>query len=293
MFDPLPWIADVRGSWHERLEEISRRMLGIPYRLVMDVMLDWQKPEALWDYVRVDEVDCLTYVEQCLALTMLTYEQEPTEARLFELLCQLIFRKGMKQCAASRYRFVETEWLPSHPEIFTLITEQLQLPLKAESARIDKGGLLTKQIAEHTDPAYRAAYLEGCEQLAVIEQEIQYIPLAVLRNEVDRLALALQQHGPAPWVALVISHTPELAAKIGSAYLTTHLGFVILNQGELYFRHATLLEPRQVHELLLADYAKLRLDRKHEAGIGEHLGALGMAFVRLLPNRLNDDNAMV
>lgn len=93
------------ASLQERLDEVSRGFLGVPYKL--GPLGEGPKGEFDRDpLVRYDQFDCTTYVETVAALAL-----EPDRAKAEKLLQRLRYEKGRISFETRRH-FTSADWVP-------------------------------------------------------------------------------------------------------------------------------------------------------------------------------------
>lgn len=176
-----------------RLDQVSRELLGRPYRFSPLGEGSGPDPDPL---LRLDAFDCTTYVETVMALAM----RDTHEAQL-QLLNRIRYRDGDIGFAQRRH-LPATQWLPGLQQLGVIvdITDSLG-PARHLAVR------LSPQVWQ----ARRWRILEDLPADAVpeVEVELSYLPLAGIETalsgvrEVALLSVVHETHEGAP---LSISH---------------------------------------------------------------------------------------
>jgi hypothetical protein len=208
----------------ERIERVSARFLGTRY--VRDPLGEgkgghWD-PDPLID---LNRVDCLTFVEQVLALAQRTTLNGATS-----LLATYRYDGGQVSYRRRRH-FMELQWLPG------LVRVGLLRDLTPEVA----GDAARTLVREVTRESYRGAFrrwprrLGGSLPLGSIR--LSYVPTSK--------APALAGKIPPGTIMALVRRTPESWPVV-----VTHVGFVVRRAQELVFRHAIHVAGRVIDEPL-------------------------------------------
>lgn len=142
-----------------RLAQVLRDSVGTPYQ---DGPLG-EGPGAREDddpLIDLSRVDCVTFVEQSVALAASSTYQEAVA-----LLQRIRYRDG-EISFASRNHFTLVDWVPNNPWCLDR-TEQLGLPVAPLTRTIDKADFFRRVKAPHLG-----------QDIAPREVTIRYIPLA-------------------------------------------------------------------------------------------------------------------
>lgn len=197
------------GDWGARLEIYSRRALKTPYR--------WfplgEGPQGKYDrgpLVDFAHVDCLTFCEQVLALTLTGNYPD-----MFARLQRLRYRVG-KIDIRTRNHFMLADWLPNNAWLVEDVTETFGREFcMAMTKTINRYEMLQKKGL----PAQELAAIPPPQTLT-----IQYIPEANLPGIKSKL-----RGGE---IAVVIQSRPGIFAA--------HLGFMLRDStGRIFFRNAS------------------------------------------------------
>lgn len=197
------------GDWDTRLEIYSRRALNTPYR--------WfplgEGPQGKYDrgpLVDFAHVDCLTFCEQVLALTLADNYSD-----MFARLQRLRYRAGEIDIRR-RNHFMLADWLPNNAWLVENITATLGHELCAAMTKtINRVEILQKKGL----PAQELTAIPPPQALT-----IQYIP------EVNLPAIKAKLRGGE--IAVVIQSRPGIFAA--------HLGFILRDRtGRVFFRNAS------------------------------------------------------
>lgn len=212
---PGVWTAPADAVSPERLERISRRYLGVPYRLDCLGEGEGSDPDPI---ARPDCVDCQTYVEQVMAEALSTSLAE------FEILIRkLRYRNGIVRLE-NRYHYCDPDWLQS-PWPVRDITPELHAPLRVDRRRIDLPHFLASRGADAALSPIRAQNVRA-----------GYLPRASAMREANHL--------PNGTIALFVLDRPDIVAG--------HLGFLFRKAGGVFLRHASQTHKKVVEEPLRA-----------------------------------------
>lgn len=196
----------------ERMQAISKAMVGQPYRL--DPLGEGKAPD-LDPMVRYDAYDCLTFVEEVVALSM---SKSPMEAsRIRHTL-----RYGANDADyIHRHHLMALQWLPSAEEQGWIVdrTSGLgdTLVMEREITRSTWSSWSQRKNFHHLD-----------DQLPVGKAMLQVLPL-------DR---ALEVVGEIPHGSLLVTVREDRAYR---PIWVSHVGLVFHLDGKTYVRHATRL----------------------------------------------------
>ncbi len=205
----------------KRLIENSARFLGTPY---LHSPLGEGKGKDSDPLIRFDAVDCQTFVEETISLS-LAHRADEVEPLL------VLLRYSKEATFNERNHLMEAEWIPNNVNKGFLkdITRQL-------------GGPVTVVIRKTLNKATWASKSSRELGLSPDHQpigtfELQMIPL-------DKV-MALANRIPSGAVLLVVREDrPYKATRI------SHLGFVVHSRSRTYLRHATTSASKVVDEEL-------------------------------------------
>jgi N-acetylmuramoyl-L-alanine amidase-like len=199
-----------------RLEAVSRRHLGTRYRL--DPLGEGPQgtvdQDPLWTW---DAVDCVTYVEQCLAEAL-----APQAKAGQDLLRRIRYRDGVVSFE-TRNHYMLADWLPHNRALVEDVTGRV-------------GGSACRQIEKSID---RAALLRarGGDPRAGGAPErlsVRYLPRAAVAAHLGRI--------PDGSLLILVSSRPGIDAA--------HVGFVFARGPDRIFRHASQRRGRVFEEPL-------------------------------------------
>lgn len=221
---------------------------------------------------RFDGFDCVTYVNNVLALAL-----SLDEHRFLETLLKLNYYDAVP-LFQNRFHFMSVDWNPQNQKnnilrdiTNTIIDEKNKSICVLAEGEIDRPGWFLKR-AEKAD-SLRAAALRKMAIAAKKECAVlPYLPLATLfdENHVPRENYFSQF--PPVCVLEIVRPNWQLSSKIGTNLHVSHVGFVIRkSSGALFFRHASS-EQKCVVEVRLVDYLKQYLDSPTIKGV--HLEAI-------------------
>jgi hypothetical protein len=190
-----------------RILEVSERFVGTPYLESPLGEGEGEDPDPL---IRFDAVDCLTFVEQVLALAM-----ADNPAEVLPLLLRL--RYAQAPSYQGRNHLMEAQWIPhnQHKGFIRDVTAEW-------------GGGRTvpweKELTVRTwrSPSSRAL---GLTEPIIGRYGYQLVPLGALREVAQKV--------PAGTILVVVREDrPTRVSRI------THLGFVVRRGQQTYLRHA-------------------------------------------------------
>lgn len=217
---PAELIQVARGLRHrpvqERIVGISERMLDVPYLVNPIGEGDGHDPDP---FARYDVHDCLTFVEEVLALSL---AGDPAHAGSV----RLGLRYGdQDRTYAGRRHFMELQWIPGAVEDGWLIPTTDRY---GETAR------MARTVDEETWRSWRG--LEGfgleVEELPVGEMALDVLPLETARSVVGDLkpgSILMVVREDQPW---------------RGPLWVTHVGFVVSSDDGPRLRHATKMSGR-------------------------------------------------
>ncbi len=209
----------------ERMERVSRPMLGKPYLVdaVGEGVLPDVDPPA-----RYDVYDCLTFVEEVLALAM---PADPLAAPMIRN--QLRYTDG-QPAYENRRHFMLEQWIP----------ENLASGwLKDITAEFGETHLLHKEVTAQTWSAWkhRRKFLLPDDALPTGGYTLPLLSLDAAIEAAERIppgALILTVRRSKSYIPIVV----------------THIGFVVPSDSEARMRHATKMGKRVVRDERLAWY---------------------------------------
>ncbi len=216
-------MAWVRGSRADTLPigeltaAIAQRFVGAPYT---PGLLEVPQTEQL--VVNLREFDCVTYVEQILAMSRAVVAGEPTYARFKNELRHIRYRDGELTGYPSRLHYF-SEWISDNDEkgVLDNITQEL-------------GG-----VRDTTGIDFMSQHTESYRQLA------DSVNLAAIREKEEELSSFPRYAIPESGIAAVeegIRNGDVIAATSTLAGLDiAHTGFALWVDGRLHLMHAPLV----------------------------------------------------
>jgi len=209
----------------ERMERISRPMLGMPY--LVDAIGEGTEPDVD-PPARYDVYDCLTFVEEVLALAM---PADPRSAPMIR--SQLRYTNG-EPGYSSRRHFMLEQWIPENIASGWL---------KDITAEFGETHLIEKQVTPRTWAAWKH---RRKFQLTDSQLPTGHYTLPVL--SLDAAIAAADQIPPGALILTVRRSRDHIPIVV------THVGFVIPSDSEPRMRHATKMGRRVVRDERLAWY---------------------------------------
>ena len=211
----------------QRMKAISDPLLGLPYEI--DGHGEGLPPDAD-PPARYDAFDCLTFLEEILALAL---SGDPVSAPLIR---NALRYQGGIPAYANRHHFMMAQWIPANLEAGFLedITHTLGETHRIEksvSQAVWKNWAGTKGFSLPLSALPTGRYGMNVLSLDAAEAAIDHIPSGAIIFTVRR---------PKPWKPIVISH----------------VGFVIPTEegGPVLMRHATKMSGGSVRDHLLSWY---------------------------------------
>jgi len=194
----------------QRLLAISARFLGTPYAHSPLGEGEGFDPDPRF---RLDEVDCLTFVETVMALAL-----SDTEEDVLHVLDSIRYR-GRPEYAA-RNHLMESQWLPSN------IAKGW-----VRDATPSLGGPAARASEKVLGPEAWASTTGRALALPPGSRPVGHFPLGLVPVEAVRERAASWPSGTL--LLLVREDAPWRVTRI------SHLGFVVQKDGRTYLRHAT------------------------------------------------------
>jgi hypothetical protein len=235
---PVPWqsldeagraraMGELQGlSLQERLLLSSARFLGTPYGLSPLGEGEGVDPDPR---LRFDSVDCVTFVEETIALSLARRPEE-----LLPLLDGIRYRGGTPSYV-SRKHLMEADWLPGNA--------QAGYVADVTAALGGKDAVTAEKVlvsASWESPTAQALALPESAH-AIGRFSLGLLPL-------ERV-LAHAAAFPSGTVLLVVREDgPSRITRV------SHLGLVVQRGGKTYLRHATSVPPKAVVDEELAHF---------------------------------------
>src|SRR3990167_5569228 len=250
----------------ERIDYFSRQFLGMPYLggAQGEGELGEFDQSPLW---RFDVFDCLTYVNNVLALSL---SRNKTE--FVKKLLQINYYDSIAKYE-NRFHFmsVDLNLQNQKNKIVTDITASIADVAYAEG-EIDRPNWFlhrSEKDIKLLKPLLANEMKKRLEKLKEISKKVKkewtrvpYLPLTSLFDVFDKI--------PHAAIIEIVRPNWNLKEKIGTNLHVSHLGFAIRRKNELFFRHASS-EKKQVVEVLLSEYLKNCLSSETIKGINIHM----------------------
>lgn len=197
-------------SSRERVVAMSARFLGTPYRVSPLGEGAGKDPDPRF---RLDAVDCLTFVEETLALSV-ARQASQVERALEEI------RYADEVSYGGRNHLMEAQWLPNNSRKGLIVDVTRQYG-GASTIRVEKKILPTTWLA----PSARALDLPKDKQITGVFP-MDVIPLDAVRDIAAQI--------PSGTILVVVrEERPWLVTRI------SHVGFIVQLDGKTFVRHAT------------------------------------------------------
>ena len=193
-----------------RLLNVSAHFFGTPYVVSPLGEGSGKDPDPR---MRFDAVDCLTFIEETIALSL-----APTLDEVEEVLTRL--RYAHAPTYEDRNHLMEAQWIPNNEAKGFLkdVTALYGGPHVVESAKVLTAG-------SWASPSSRSLGLPPDRQ-RVGRFPLRYVPLADLEAQASRV----------PDGTLLLVVREELESKVTRV---THLGFLVTRDRQVFLRHAT------------------------------------------------------
>lgn len=194
----------------ERLLSISERFLKTPYVSSPLGEGEGQDPDPR---VRFDAVDCLTFVEETMAMAMTL-----DEAKLLPTLDDIRYEKGVS--FGARNHVMEAQWLPTNLKKGYLrdVTKEI-------------GGAATKRVTKVLDDAAWASKIG--KQLSLMPEQQAHGEFSL---DIVPAQAALEKLKKAPDGTLIVVVRGDRA---NSVTRITHVGFLLHTKKGPFMRHAS------------------------------------------------------
>lgn len=230
----VAYIAPYEASSMETvLEQTAKFFLETPY---VGSTLDQKEDETL--VINLSEMDCVTYVENVLALSLAVREHNLSQTSFIENVKKIRYRNNEIVDFASRIHYT-SDWIMENEKNALIKNISKELMGKKETKKIDFMSThrsAYNQIANN-DPLF--------SKIIEMEQEVNsrggfyYLPKELIATKANEI----------PHMSVV-----GFATAI-SGLDTSHVGFAFHKNGELTFIHASTLKHKVViDDKTLSDY---------------------------------------
>lgn len=252
-----------------KILSFSKYFLSKPYDTeIGNNLIVWDQTRNKINLINLDSFDCFSYIEMILALSTIQNPNTNLEkftTQLADNLATIMFSSNNINYS-SRNHFMD-EWLRNNKNIIgENVFEKLSYA-KLKNAKINKPGLLEKQIKNYADKSLnesqRQQFIDKYKNLindsTTFESSIKYISFSDFLLYEKELTQDLQGK---IYIITILMDNPELLALTGSEHNIAHVGFVFVKEGALYLRHATSIGSKSVEEISLKDYASAKKQSK-------------------------------
>lgn len=245
-----------------RLDHISQLFLNKPY----EGNALGEGPGAPYDQgpvYRIDAFDCETYVDTVVALALASDFNHFTQC-----IKHIRYTNG-EVSFIKRNHFASLDWnknnqrLGIFKDITTTLTNQKGEPAALFAKTLINKPEWYKQLDKERIRLPDASPEEKAKQLQALRRESKYlkaqhvstpyIPLTALFDKQGKPNQALFDQIPNGAVIEIIRPNWNLSTRIGTRLNVSHMGFVFREDGELRFRHASLLK-KKVSDMSLVNY---------------------------------------
>jgi len=259
--DESPEKLGIKAIYHrypnliDRVDYYSGHFLGRPY-------LAGAQGEGLdrkfddFPLYRFDAFDCVTYVNNVLALSLSSSEEE-----FIDHLLKLNYYHS-KPIFENRFHFMSCDWnIQNQKNGFvedvtnTVTDKQGEIISAFVEGEIDKPSWYSHQNKPVPENAKK------------VVASIHYLPLSSIFDSESNACQDIFTQIPHGAIVEIVRPNWDLKDKIGTTLHVSHLGFVIKNAlNELCFRHASSNQEKVV-EVLLGDYLSQYIESDTIKGI--------------------------
>lgn len=212
---------------------------------------------------RTDAFDCVTYVN-----TVLAECYAESSASVLSWIKRFNYYDAQPDYLR-RFHFISADWLPEllrqgwiQDITASLIDVSGSVIAQTAQACIDRPAFIRHRGINDLffDPAISASAMEQ-KLLSLHQQAVQldaecvtipYIPLACLLDGVD-LKASIADQIPDHAIMSIVRPNWDLVATIGTHLHVSHIGFIVRQQGQLFYRQASS-RLGYVADVLLSDY---------------------------------------
>jgi len=245
-----------------RLDIISQRFLNQPY----EGNALGEGPGARYDtypLYRVDAFDCATYVGTVVALAL-----APNFQHFTQCIKHIRYADG-EVSFIKRNHFASLDWNLNNQragllkDITTTLTNQKGEPAALFSETLINKPAWYQKLPEDRIRLPHASPEKQAKRLTALRQEgkqfktervsTPYIPLTALFNREGEPNLALFDQIPDGAVIEIVRPNWDLVKQAGTHLNISHMGFAFRKNGELRFRHASLLK-KKVSDMPFVQY---------------------------------------
>ncbi|WP_141736234.1 N-acetylmuramoyl-L-alanine amidase-like domain-containing protein [Oligoflexus tunisiensis] len=180
---------------------------------------------------RLDAFDCTTYVETVWAMHRTRPGEDWTRT-----LQDLRYREGQVHFT-ERLHFISVDWLPYHQKRGRAqeVTAALGLPLKESRTLIDRRGWYQKK-----HPTHLLDFLSRFPKVQPEWATVKYLTFGALLDSAGGLEKLRAELRKGPLLANFVRPNFDTVAALGTAIDISHQGFLLLQDGKIILRHASL-----------------------------------------------------
>lgn len=214
--------------------------------------------------IRYDGFDCVTYVE-----TVLAFSRKASEKNIRSVMDQIRYKDGQVGFVR-RHHIVEQSWIPENikkglvKDVTERYAEQMQIQVHHAESFADPKGFYEKSHFDELKKEYKVDSREEWDALLQKMTDDNQMPDCLKGENVSCPYLSIQdllqnpeklkllETGTILWI---VRPNWNMKESTGTDLVISHLGFTIrAYDGQVRFRHATSVEPKQVVDVLLEDY---------------------------------------
>ncbi|MGX6960595.1 MAG: N-acetylmuramoyl-L-alanine amidase-like domain-containing protein [Rickettsia endosymbiont of Pentastiridius leporinus] len=257
-------------SFVNKVLAYSQYFIGEPYNTELGTnLIIWDQNRDKNELINIESFDCFSYIEMVIALSEI---KEPAgelvkfKEQLADSLAKIMFLSSPISYV-NRNHFMD-EWLENNSKCFTMKNILENLPYaKVKTAMINKAGLLETQIADYASnnlpEAERSKFVKNytylIKSIKPFKSDISYISFADFLKHAEELTKQLKDK---LYIIVITIDNPKLLELTESEHNIAHVGFVFTKNDKLYLRHATQVDPKEVVEVSLEEYANSKKESK-------------------------------
>lgn len=256
-------ISKKNENFANKILAYSHYFMGKPYNTELGTnLIIWDKNRDKNELINIESFDCFSYIEIVIALVEIK-EPEGELLKFKEQLADMLAKYMFSSSPISylnRNHFMD-EWLKNNDKYFTFKNVLADLPYaKVKTANINKAGLLETQITSYANDnlseiersSFIKNYTDSIKLIKPFKSDISYISFADFLEHEEELTKQLEGK---IYIIIITIDNRKLLELTKSEHNIAHVGFVFTKNDKLYFRHATQVDPKEVVEVSLEEYA--------------------------------------
>lgn len=221
--------ASLQGEPAPTLETVSARFLGVRFKT--DALGEGKGQPDSDPLSRVDAFDCTTFIETVWAMQKTKPGQDWIE------VLQSIRYRGSERTFTERLHFISRDWMAVHLQKGDLrdVTAEMGLPLQESRTLIDRHGWYAKK-----HPALLKDFEKRYPQEKPELVRVPYIRFGDALENAGALEKLKVMLGKAALLANFVRPNFDTSETIGTPIDITHQGLLMIQNGRIIIRHASL-----------------------------------------------------